>query len=329
MKKHLRISAFIWLTTFFICSAGVRHAFAQDGRITCESTFNRYNYCRVDTDNKVKLVRELSRKDCNEGSSWGYDKRGIWVDRGCRAEFEYGKGISGTGAAIAAGVIGGAILAAVLASRKKDSDKYNDTESVYNLGLGKGTADAKAGKSNDPGRYNDKYNSNFRADFERGYNQGYRGNSSNQGNTSRAYGDGYQRGTDDSIANRRMDYGRYDDQFNSRTEADFRNGYEDGYKNNRNTSSYPNEDNSKVPNWLVGTFRAYSSRNRQNIDVTVYADGRVWKRDVNGSNVGNGNYSNGYLFIAGTNYRVTKNGNGFFAQNLSDLSENLFYTRLY
>jgi len=25
------------------------------------------------------------------GKSWGYDNRGIWVDRGCRAEFNVGR----------------------------------------------------------------------------------------------------------------------------------------------------------------------------------------------------------------------------------------------
>lgn len=328
MFKTFKFFNILTLTVFFICSAGVRHTFAQS-TITCESTNNRYTYCRVDTDNKVRLVRELSRSDCNENSSWGYDRRGIWVDRGCRGEFEYGKGISGKGAAIGAGVAGGLILAAILASRKSDSEKYNDPKTVYNLGFDKGVSDSKASKTNDPSRYNGKYNSNYQTDFIRGYNEGYRNNSGNSGNTSRAYSDGYQRGIDDSIANRRSDYRRYDNLFNSNTESDFRNGYEDGYKNNRDTSSNRDDENSRVPNWMVGTFRAYSSRNRRNIDLTIYADGRIWKRDADGSNVGNGTFSSGYLFIAGTNYRVTKNGNGFYAQNLSDLSENLFYSRLY
>ncbi len=32
--------------------------------------------------------QKLSRAPCRFNSSWGYNRRGIGVDRGCRAEFE-------------------------------------------------------------------------------------------------------------------------------------------------------------------------------------------------------------------------------------------------
>jgi hypothetical protein len=35
----------------------------------------------------VTLLRELRGSHCEEGFSWGYNRREIWVDRGCRAEF--------------------------------------------------------------------------------------------------------------------------------------------------------------------------------------------------------------------------------------------------
>ena len=60
-------------------------------RITCESKNHRYNRCRVDTDNRVKLKKQLSDAPCIEGQTWGYDKKGVWVDRGCTAEFKVGK----------------------------------------------------------------------------------------------------------------------------------------------------------------------------------------------------------------------------------------------
>lgn len=328
--SYSKLFCFLILTVFLFSSIFTQPIMAQNGTITCESTRGRYNYCRVDTDNKVKLVRELSQTDCSQGSSWGYDKRGIWVDRGCRAEFEYGKGISGTGAAIGAGVAGGLILAAILASRKKDSEKYSDPDSVYNLGFSKGADDAKTNKTSDPRRYKDKYDSKFDSDFVRGYNEGYRNRgNNNQSSTSRAYSDGYQRGKDDATSNRRSDYLRYDNQFDSRTENDFRNGYDDGYKTSAEKSDERHDENSKVPSWMVGTYRGYISGSRQFRDMTIYADGRVWTRAADASSVSNGSYSNGYLFIGGTNYRVTKSGNGFFAQNLSNLSENTFYSRMY
>jgi hypothetical protein len=34
------------------------------------------------------MERQLSSQPCEEGRSWGYNERGVWVDRGCRAVFE-------------------------------------------------------------------------------------------------------------------------------------------------------------------------------------------------------------------------------------------------
>lgn len=68
---------------------------AAQSRLTCESQNNQPNYCSADTRGGVRLVKQLSDAACREGSTWGYDYRGIWVDRGCRAEFEIGRG-SGT-----------------------------------------------------------------------------------------------------------------------------------------------------------------------------------------------------------------------------------------
>jgi hypothetical protein len=56
-------------------------------RISCSSENGQRMYCDVDTRGGVQLTRRLGRAACQQGSSWGYDRRGIWVDRGCRAEF--------------------------------------------------------------------------------------------------------------------------------------------------------------------------------------------------------------------------------------------------
>jgi hypothetical protein len=55
--------------------------------ITCSSDNGRRNYCPVDTSRGVQMVRQRSGSPCTQGSTWGYDRRGIWVDRGCRADF--------------------------------------------------------------------------------------------------------------------------------------------------------------------------------------------------------------------------------------------------
>lgn len=58
--------------------------------VSCASDDMRRNYCDTDTRNGVRLVRQRSEAACRQGVSWGYDRRGIWVDRGCRADFEVG-----------------------------------------------------------------------------------------------------------------------------------------------------------------------------------------------------------------------------------------------
>src|SRR5215468_7907922 len=75
---------------------GSGHAPAQAGgtevgqTITCASQNLRRTACPADTSNGVELVRQLSDAKCKEGSSWGRDKSGVWVDKGCQAEFVVG-----------------------------------------------------------------------------------------------------------------------------------------------------------------------------------------------------------------------------------------------
>jgi hypothetical protein len=56
--------------------------------LTCESVENRRVSCELPRSARIRFVKQLSRAACTEGSTWGFDQRGIWVDRGCRAEFE-------------------------------------------------------------------------------------------------------------------------------------------------------------------------------------------------------------------------------------------------
>ena len=55
--------------------------------IRCESDKNRHRRCNVQVGRGVDLVRQLSQTRCVRGQNWGWDRRGVWVDRGCRAEF--------------------------------------------------------------------------------------------------------------------------------------------------------------------------------------------------------------------------------------------------
>jgi hypothetical protein len=55
--------------------------------ITCSSNHGERVYCEADTRNGARLSKQISGTPCIEGSTWGADRRGVWVDHGCRAEF--------------------------------------------------------------------------------------------------------------------------------------------------------------------------------------------------------------------------------------------------
>jgi Protein of unknown function (DUF3011) len=63
--------------------------------ISCSSDDGKRHYCTVDTRGGVSMKRQRSDAGCEEGFSWGYDRRGIWVDHGCRADFVVNAGYGG------------------------------------------------------------------------------------------------------------------------------------------------------------------------------------------------------------------------------------------
>lgn len=58
--------------------------------LKCESRGSQIEYCAADVRNGVRLSRQLSSSDCVENRDWGHDGQGVWVARGCRAEFRVG-----------------------------------------------------------------------------------------------------------------------------------------------------------------------------------------------------------------------------------------------
>jgi hypothetical protein len=121
------------IAVLILASAGLSTSEAKIvaplGTTNCASDDMHYHYCRVDTDNRVRLVRQISGSPCIEDRSWGYDRYGIWVDRGCRAEFEFGRdGGDGKTAAIVGGVAAAGILAAVIAARRNRDNNNDDRD---------------------------------------------------------------------------------------------------------------------------------------------------------------------------------------------------------
>jgi hypothetical protein len=65
----------------------IAHAQDRHDTVTCSSMNGRRATCGANTSRGVTLLRELRGSQCEEGFSWGYNRREIWVDRGCQAEF--------------------------------------------------------------------------------------------------------------------------------------------------------------------------------------------------------------------------------------------------
>ncbi|MDR0182307.1 DUF3011 domain-containing protein [Lysobacter arvi] len=66
--------------------------YGADRVVRCDSNDGRLRHCAADTRGGVQLLRQVSKASCIEGRTWGYDRGGIWVNDGCRAEFALGRG---------------------------------------------------------------------------------------------------------------------------------------------------------------------------------------------------------------------------------------------
>jgi len=57
--------------------------------MNCSSNDGKYHTCRVNGDvQRARVSRQISGSACTEGTSWGYRRNELWVDKGCRADFE-------------------------------------------------------------------------------------------------------------------------------------------------------------------------------------------------------------------------------------------------
>jgi hypothetical protein len=73
-----------------------RYNYQNNNQTTiCESYNGNRVHCKVNTRYGINFLRQLSRSSCDY--NWGYDNTGIWVDRGCRAEFSVNYGWNQTG----------------------------------------------------------------------------------------------------------------------------------------------------------------------------------------------------------------------------------------
>lgn len=82
------------LVAIFLLLSTASRLHAQSGmtskngpQMTCASDDMRRHYCPVNTSRGLRLVNQRSKSACTQGYSWGFDRKGVWVDHGCRADF--------------------------------------------------------------------------------------------------------------------------------------------------------------------------------------------------------------------------------------------------
>jgi hypothetical protein len=73
-------------------AAALQPGYGGGPRVTCSSNDGRRNWCDIGGSRDARMVRQISGSACIRDNTWGVDRRGLWVDRGCRAEFVIGRG---------------------------------------------------------------------------------------------------------------------------------------------------------------------------------------------------------------------------------------------
>jgi hypothetical protein len=60
---------------------------AAQQSIKCEANNNNRKYCGSYNPDQVRFDQQISGSPCIQGETWGVDRQGLWVERGCRATF--------------------------------------------------------------------------------------------------------------------------------------------------------------------------------------------------------------------------------------------------
>lgn len=119
-----KIWMIVWAVAWGLAAAQASHA----SELECRSSGYRYQFCSADTGNNVQLLRQYSSAPCDQGRSWGYDSRGIWVDNGCAGAFRYGREQTSHGSGNAVAVLAGAlVVAAIIGSQTQHQSHDHNT----------------------------------------------------------------------------------------------------------------------------------------------------------------------------------------------------------
>jgi hypothetical protein len=72
---------------FLLVALALPSSTAAQQVIKCESNDGHRQYCGIVDPDAVNLQRQISGSPCELDRTWGVDRQGLWVDRGCRAVF--------------------------------------------------------------------------------------------------------------------------------------------------------------------------------------------------------------------------------------------------
>lgn len=64
----------------------------QTGTVTCSSNDMKYHTCNIAPGSVVRMTRQRSGSPCVAGRTYGSNNGQIWVNNGCRADFEVTQG---------------------------------------------------------------------------------------------------------------------------------------------------------------------------------------------------------------------------------------------
>ena len=56
--------------------------------VSCDSKNYKFRACAAPVRQYAELVYQRSKNACRFGKTWGYDRNGVWVKKGCRGDFE-------------------------------------------------------------------------------------------------------------------------------------------------------------------------------------------------------------------------------------------------
>ncbi|HWQ03211.1 MAG TPA: DUF3011 domain-containing protein, partial [Candidatus Nitrosotenuis sp.] len=137
--------------------------------VKCESTDGRRRECPAPVAGRIMIIRLIDFSVCAEGQSWGWSNRGIWVDRGCRAEFEYDL-FTGTPPSEAEAAPPPAKSQTPVAERWGDAERQ-----AYDAGYLRGRNDYRNNLTSDYRRYFNEFTRALEPYYRKGYEHGFEG----------------------------------------------------------------------------------------------------------------------------------------------------------